>query len=503
MSMKYRYFFAAACGVALCAPAVSIAATYTVDRFDDTTIGLCAPGVASDCALRGAIRKANANPGIDIINLPAGDFGLGLSGSGEDVALTGDLDITGATIITGAGMDLTIIDAGGNSGLGDSIFQIHVDAELNMSKLTLGGGMSVEGGEGGGIHNRGIIELTEVRIVANSAHAGGGIYNEHLGILTVIDSVIEANNSLPSGPGVGAGIYNAGVMTMERSSVFDNGLESKPGVGGGIYSQDFLSIRHSKIYGNKSLKGGGFGMTGSASMFIISSEVSGNSAESEGGGIWFNNGNLTISKTTIDENTVDALGLGGGIWNSGSAEINNSTISGNKVGGGTSGSGGGIWSDGSLTLSSVTVVNNDALGGDALYNNNIAEVSNSILQSPNLAADPCGGLQTLSAGGNLISADPFLNNNNATCGFLVNDQIKVTLAELNLGLLAENGGPTRTHALLTGSFAIGGSLGGIGGNCNGVDQRGWVRIDGDCDVGAFELDARDPDILFIDGFESQ
>jgi len=231
--------------------------------------------------------------------------------------------------------------------------------------------------------------------------------------------------------------------------------------------------------------------------------VSGNSAESEGGGIWFNHGDLSILNTTIDENTVNALGQGGGIWNSANTEIVNSTISGNKVGGGTSGSGGGIWSDGSLELFNVTVVNNDASGGDALYNLNSARVQNTILQSPNLAADPCGGIQAISDGGNLISADPFLNNNSATCGFLVNDQIRVTLAELNLGPLAENGGPTRTHALLTGSFAIGGSLGGSTGNCFGGDQRGWARIDGDCDVGAFELGARDPDIILIDGFESQ
>ncbi|MCH8239692.1 MAG: hypothetical protein IIB62_06510, partial [Proteobacteria bacterium] len=62
------------------------------------------------------------------------------------------------------------------------------------------------------------------------------------------------------------------------------------------------------------------------------------------------------------------------------------------------------------------------------------------------------------------------------------DQTGVTAAELNLGPLANNGGPTPTHALLTGSFAIDTGV----APCPAADQRSVLRSDGLCDVGAYE-----------------
>jgi len=50
-------------------------------------------------------------------------------------------------------------------------------------------------------------------------------------------------------------------------------------------------------------------------------------------------------------------------------------------------------------------------------------------------------------------------------------------------ILADNGGPTLTHALLAGSPAIDAALGA----CPAIDQRGVVRpVGGGCDVGAVE-----------------
>ena len=52
-----------------------------------------------------------------------------------------------------------------------------------------------------------------------------------------------------------------------------------------------------------------------------------------------------------------------------------------------------------------------------------------------------------------------------------------------LGALADNGGPTATHALLRGSPAL-----DRGGGCPTVDQRGLPRaLGGRCDIGAYEL----------------
>jgi hypothetical protein len=85
----------------------------------------------------------------------------------------------------------------------------------------------------------------------------------------------------------------------------------------------------------------------------------------------------------------------------------------------------------------------------------------------------------------------------------VSDQVDVTGVELALHALEWNGGPTRTQALGPTSVAIdgGGVAGGVG-NCPEVDQRGGPRADGTCDIGAYELNAVPPELLFRDGFES-
>ena len=55
-------------------------------------------------------RKANVNPGADVIVVPAGVYKITVR-PGEDANATGDFDITGSLTIQGAGAGLTIIDA--------------------------------------------------------------------------------------------------------------------------------------------------------------------------------------------------------------------------------------------------------------------------------------------------------------------------------------------------------------------------------------------------------
>jgi hypothetical protein len=59
-------------------------------------------------------------------------------------------------------------------------------------------------------------------------------------------------------------------------------------------------------------------------------------------------------------------------------------------------------------------------------------------------------------------------------------------ADPKLGSLADNGGPTRTHALMAGSPALGG-IPAAGAGCTATDQRGIARPQGSaCDIGAYE-----------------
>jgi len=84
------------------------ATTFLVTKTADTEDGAC----NADCSLREAIIAANANPGPDDITLPAGVYTLSIGGTGENAAATGDLDITGNTVINGAGEGTSVIDGG-------------------------------------------------------------------------------------------------------------------------------------------------------------------------------------------------------------------------------------------------------------------------------------------------------------------------------------------------------------------------------------------------------
>ena len=73
--------------------------------------GLCAsPLAGAPCTLRAAVQEANALAGPDRIELPAGTLLLSVTGTGENLAATGDLDLLDELEIAGAGESLTIVD---------------------------------------------------------------------------------------------------------------------------------------------------------------------------------------------------------------------------------------------------------------------------------------------------------------------------------------------------------------------------------------------------------
>jgi hypothetical protein len=79
-----------------------------------------------------------------------------------------------------------------------------------------------------------------------------------------------------------------------------------------------------------------------------------------------------------------------------------------------------------------------------------------------------------------------LGNNlftDGTCFPVVNDQI---VGDVGIDSLADNGGPTQTHALLAGSPAIDAAEDTV---CPATDQRGVTRPQGaGCDVGSYEFE---------------
>jgi hypothetical protein len=270
----------------------------------------------------------------------------------------------------------------------------------------------------------------------------------------------------------GAGVNNAGTLTIFNSTIFANAASN----GGGIYNAGTLTIRNSNINSNSASDGGGISGPGTA-VTIFNSTIYGNSA-SNGGGV-NSGGTLTISNSVIGGNSGSNGGGIGDPGSGGTATISNSTIYGNSAS-----NGGGIYNTSrTLTISNSTFGYSSAFSGDGIYNAGpTATFQNSIVAYPN-GGPNCFGPVT-SNGYNLSSDD--------TCNFHSTGDLINT--DPKLGFLHDNGGPTQTMAEKRGSPAI--DAGNPSGCTDGqghllkTDQRGRPRHDkedtGGCDMGAYE-----------------
>ncbi|MBI4665667.1 MAG: choice-of-anchor D domain-containing protein [Nitrospinae bacterium] len=228
-----------------------------------------------------------------------------------------------------------------------------------------------------------------------------------------------------------------------------------------------VSITGVTIQNGNSGTGGGI-YNPSGTVTISSSTISGNTAA----GIW-NSGTATISSSTITGNN------GSGIYNSGTMTLTNATISGNQY---TVSNGGGvIASAGSITFTNCTITNNSSItADDGVYRTGGNITFNNTIIANNGDGNDCTGIPGGSSTGYNLDSDN-------TCNLTAGTDIPGS-ALANLGALADNGGSTQTHALLTGSAAI------DAGDCNGgavtTDQRAAPRPYGSaCDIGAYEYGA--------------
>ena len=252
--------------------------------------------------------------------------------------------------------------------------------------------------------------------------------------------------------------------------------------GGGVYNAGNLTVSNSTLSDNSAYTSGG-GIFNVQRATIMSSTLSGNSALS-GGGI-YNDFVLSISSSTLSGNSASQNG--GGIYNDGSAWLTNSTLSGNSA----SSRGGGIYASDTagLTASSSTLSSNSAGSeGGGIYTLRWVTLRNTILannSSGNLGPDCMGNFG--SDGYNLIG-----DTEGCTGLFGPGD---LTNVDAKLGPLQDNGGPTHTQALLPGSLAInGGNPDGCKdspGTLLSTDQRGFPRS-GRCDIGAYEWQPATP-----------
>jgi hypothetical protein len=219
---------------------------------------------------------------------------------------------------------------------------------------------------------------------------------------------------------------------------------------------------------------------------ISSNNANGQDAIHGGGGIFNNGGDLIINASTISSNASDGggLGNGGGIHiKAGTVQINVSTISGNI----SVNDGGGIYNNASLSINASTIVNNfaDQFGG-GIANGPGAGVSTSITNTIVATNTADSGNDVYSYGGSMMSGGYNLIGQDDANDF---DSVSTDIGGTSgnpvnpmLGPLADNGGPTFTHALLEGSPAYN------AGNPNDqfMDQRGMMVFNGIRDIGSYE-----------------
>jgi hypothetical protein len=282
-------------------------------------------------------------------------------------------------------------------------------------------------------------------------------------------------------------------------------------LGGGICAFDtYVSIGNSTIRGNRSYgngfqRGGGIFSQGTG-LTITESTISGNqaaeinnqSANDRGGGVYSRYGDLLISDTTVSGNSAD---FGGGICSTSAnpdgtvlwtSNIVGTTVSNNVA----ATRGGGIYNRrGPLMVQFSTVTENQAAVGEGggIASRADDDFSETEVYSSIVAGNMNGDVDFVPGANNsfLSTGYDLIGTGNAI-GDLNQPGDQTGVVDPLLGPLADNGGPTKTHALLDGSLAInaGDPLAFPGvGDVPEFDQRGqpFLRMYvSRLDIGAYE-----------------
>jgi hypothetical protein len=315
------------------------------------------------------------------------------------------------------------------------IFQVANGGDLTLSDLTVDNGDADNGsdislnefrkGRGGGVYNLGTLKVINSTFSRNQAKFGGAIgngdasdfdpNNPAAGDLTLSDSVLFDNSARiivvdpNKNGGTGGAIANGlkSTMNLTGSTISHNiGV----GEGGGVATQGKAILNKCTISGNNptgvgSVIGIGGGIVNGGPLFLVDSQVTGNTA-TQGGGIYNAGGQLFLTDSPVTGNNAtgcdnsatpcdpNTTGFGGGIVNAieggvgGIATLTRSDVTGNSaknVGGGivngafggafgtmtliqsnvagnsSTNDGGGIANGGHMTLTQMNVTGNNAM----------------------------------------------------------------------------------------------------------------------------------------------
>jgi trimeric autotransporter adhesin len=455
-----KFFLLCALFAAASVEAASFNVNSTTDASDATPgDGVCETATGNGiCTLRAAVQEANALFGTDTINVPAGTFSLG-----SQLYLSSSLSLVGASNST------TIIQ----ETVADRVIAItSSSAAIGIENLTIQNSGAPADFLGGGIsiwNSGNTVTLTDVIVQNNQAGEGAGIYNGGSS-LTLVRTIVRNNSNVTSPTSsqfkLGGGIYHTGGSLVLVDSTIENNFSVSAG---GLFNMGTATIISSTISGNTATndgptqnggEGGGGIVNGSGSsgtLKIVNSTISGNKAHGHFGGIYNANGTVKLANVTITENIADSNSDGYG--NGGGIAIN-------------------------AAYPTTVRIQNSILAGNLSNGGSTKDCTNS------------GAARIISDGYNLLG-------NNSGCAWTANtgDSVGSAAAPIlpMLGALANNGGPTKTHALIAHGPAIDtANPAGCGDLAIGflaTDQRGVTRaVNGGsgvarCDRGAFEFNS--------------
>jgi len=519
-------------------------------------------GPLLDVYFENAEIHGNSGAGIECINTTL-------------TVLGGEIENNGFGGVWGNGcvMDFDSVLILGNTTSGDGGGIMAANYAPTLTNTTVSGNTAA--GKGGGIYVWGIpgqeLQMTGGSITDNDSQDGGGLYLD-AGAAMLAGVSVTVNRALDYGGGVYVGVANKGTLRLNDGTHIGASGQGNmadrdgdlTGSGGGIYNLSVVSIYDSYVEHNSGAGIDSFSPTGPGPLITMErSEISDNTGSgisainttitieeshitgNQWGGIWTQGSPLTMSNSTVRENSTTAHGGGLALNNVSADEITGSTITGN----GAEGEGGGIYfwglgTGGTLKLTNTTISGNhaDQHGGGIMVGSgtgSILEMSavtlvNNIADHDDGDDGDGGGIHTaagahtkmthtligqnldLTTGagiqwgqecvGDIESAQYNLIERHSSSACTVyggsNDIIGFLMAPIDplIGPLQGNGGLTDTHALLMGSPAIEAGQPGGCSEVNGApvtaDQRSVPRPIGDaCDIGAYEYEY--PYALFL------
>ncbi|MGQ0621509.1 MAG: choice-of-anchor Q domain-containing protein [Panacagrimonas sp.] len=356
--------------------------------------------------------------------------------------------------------------------------------------------------------NQSVVTGGLLNLGSNSGGRGAGVYVGDGAMLTLVASTVTANTTND-----GAGICSAGGRVYLENSTVSGNLGVLDFASGGIdtFFGGTLTINNSAISDNDSGNGIATRAAGinsfQSTVRISNSTISGNTGGRFGGAITHSYGTLTLANSTISGNSAvgDAgdgfvySSSGGGIDSGrmGNITISNSTISGNfaTTGGAIEARYGSV-----VTLEDSTVTGNDATsGGGISCTGDQLTLVRTLVSGNSALVEGAELTEAFGCQGQIVSSNSLFGHSGLTSaqafdGFVpgasdltaTSDGTDPTaLANILAPTLEDNGGPTRTHALVEDGPAVDAA----GNECSNADQRGVARPQGiACDIGAFEAE---------------